>query len=81
MPIELESGNVQLTDEEIVLYAPAAVLIARALRENIPLDAPMTRTQFTVLYFAHAVVTNDEDLMLEISAIVEREVEMRRRRH
>ena len=27
MPIELESGNLQLTDEEIALYLPAAALV------------------------------------------------------
>ena len=81
MPIELESGNLQLTDEEIVLYSPAAALIERALKEHISLHTPITRTQFTVLYFAHAVVTGDEQLMLDIVAVVESEIDKRKRPH
>ena len=81
MPIELESGNLQLTDEEIVLYSPAAALVARAIREHLSLHAPMTRTQFTILYFAHGVVTGDEKLMLDIVAVVESEIEKRKRPH
>jgi hypothetical protein len=79
MPIELESGNVQLTGEEITLYTPAAVLIARAFGETVAMHLPMTRSQFTILHFAHAVVTDDEQLMLEIVAIVENEIEQRKR--
>ena len=81
MPIELESGNVQLTGEEIVLYTPAAALIARALGEHVAMHQPMTRSQFTILHFAHAVVTGDNNLMHEIVAIVEREIEQRKRPH
>jgi hypothetical protein len=79
MPIELESGNLQLTEEEITLYKPAAELVARSIREYIDLRQPMTRSQFTVLYFAYAVVTSDEELMLDIVAVVEAEIEKRKR--
>jgi hypothetical protein len=81
MPIELESGNVQLTEEEITLYRPAAALIARAFGETIAMHLPMTRSEFTTLYFAHAVVTDDEQLMLEIVAAIEGEIEQRKRPH
>ena len=81
MPIELESGNVQLTEDEIKLYAPAAALIARAFGEQVAMHLPMTRSEFTTLYFAHAVITDDEQLMLEIVAIIEGEIEQRKRPH
>ena len=81
MPLELESGNVQLTEEEIPLYTPAAALIARAFGEHVAMHQPMTRTQFTILHFAHAVVTDDKQMMLEIVAIVEHEIEQRKRPH
>ena len=81
MPIELESGNVQLTEEEITLYRPAAALIARAFGENVAMHLPMTRSEFAILYFAHAVVTDDHQLMLEIVAIFEGEIEQRKRPH
>ena len=81
MPIELESGNLQLTDDEIVLYSPAAALIGRVLKEDICLHTPMTRAQFTILYFAHGVVTGDEKLMLDIVAVIESEIDQRNRPH
>jgi hypothetical protein len=81
MPIELESGNVKLTDDEITLYKPAAALIARAFGEQVAMHLPMSRSEFTTLYFAHAVVTDDEQLMLEIVAVIEGEIEQRKRPH
>jgi hypothetical protein len=81
MPIELGSGNVKLTDDEITLYTPAAALITRAFGEQVAMHLPMTRSQFAILYFAHAVVTDDHQLMLEIVAIFEGEIEQRKRPH
>jgi hypothetical protein len=81
MPIELESGGLQLTEEEIALYQPAAALVARSIGERIALHLPMTRSQFAVLFFAHAVVIGDEELMLDITAVIEAEIERRRRPH
>jgi hypothetical protein len=54
MPIELESGNLQLTEEEISLYLPATALLVKVLNEHISLHTPMTRNQFTSLFIAHS---------------------------
>lgn len=81
MPIELESGNLQLTDDEIVLYLPAAAHVAKVLKERISLHNPITRTQFTMLYMAHGVVTGDEELMDSIIAVIESEIGKRKRPH
>ena len=81
MPIELESGNVQLTDDEIAVYQPAAALIAKALNEHISLHAPMTRSQFTSLFIAHGIVTGDEEMIENITAVMNAEIAKRRRPH
>ena len=81
MPIELESGNLQLTDEEISLYLPAAALVAKALHEHISLHKPITRIQVTMLYIAHCVVTGDDELISDIMAVAESEIAKRKRPH
>lgn len=81
MPVELESGNLQLTDEEISLYLPAAALVAKALNEHISLHAPMTRTQFTSLFISHSIVTGDEEIIENITATVYAEIAKRKRPH
>ena len=81
MPIELESGNLQLTDEEIALYRSAAALVAKTLKEHISLHEPITPSQFTLLFMAHCVVSGDEELMNDIIAVVESEIAKRKRPH
>ena len=81
MPIELESGNLQLTDEEISLYLPAAALVAKALNEHISLHTPMTRNQFTALFIAHGIVTGDEEMIENITAVMNAEIAKRKRPH
>jgi len=81
MPIELESGNLQLTDEEIALYRPAVALVAKAFRESISLDWPITRLQFTMLFFAHGVSTGDDDTINDVIAVAESEIAKRKRPH
>jgi hypothetical protein len=81
MPIELESGNLQLTDEEISLYLPAAVLVAKAFNEHISLHMPLTRSQFTTLFIAHSIVTGDEEMIENITAVVNAEIAKRKRPH
>ena len=56
MPIELESGNLQLTDEEIALYRSAAALVAKTLKEHISLHEPITPSQFTLLLSAIKII-------------------------
>lgn len=81
MPIQLESGRLQLTDEEIALYALAAVRLAKVAKEHISLHEPMTLEQFLSLYFAHCVVNDDEEFMDEIIAVIESEIAKRKRPH
>jgi len=81
MPIELESGNLQLTDEEISLYLPAAALVAKALNEHILLHTPMTRSQFTSLFIAHSIVTGDQEMIENITAVMNAEIAKRKRPH
>ena len=81
MPIELESGNLQLTDDEIALYQPAAALIAKALNEHISLHTPITRSQFTSLFIAHVIVTGDEEMIENITAVMNAEIAKRKRPH
>lgn len=81
MPIKLESGNLQLTDEEIVLYRPAAALVAKAFNEHISLQQPMTRVQFTTLFIAHAILNGDDELIGSIITVLEGEIEKRKRPH
>lgn len=81
MPIELESGNLQLTEEEIALYLPAAALVAKALHERISLHRPITHTQIAMLYIAHSIVTGDEESISDIIAVAENEIAKRKRPH
>jgi len=81
MPIELESGNLQLTDEEISLYPPAAALVAKALNEHISLHKPMTRNQFTALFIAHNIVIGDKEMIENITAVMNAEISKRKRPH
>ena len=81
MPIELESGNLQLTSEEVVLYRPAAALVAKALKESISLHKPITRLQFAMLILAHSVVTGDDEMLNNIAAVAESEIAKRKRPH
>ena len=77
----LESGNLQLIEEEIVLYRPAATLVAKALKEHIDLHKPMTRNQFTALFIAHSIVTGDEEMIENITAVMNAEIAKRKRPH
>ena len=79
MPIELESGDMQLTGDEIALYQPAAALIAKALNEHISLHTPMTRSQFTSLFIAHGIVTGDEEMIESMTAVINAEIAKRKR--
>jgi hypothetical protein len=81
MPTELESGNVQLTDEEIALYLPATALVAKALNEHIALHAPMTRSQFVSLFIAHSIAIGDEDMLENIAAVAQAEIAKRKQPH
>ena len=81
MPIELESGNLQLTSEEVVLYRSAAARVASALKERISLHKPITRLQFTILFLAHGVATGDEEMLNNIIAVAESEIAKRKRPH
>ena len=80
-PIELESGYMQLTDDEIRLFASAAALLAKARREHIILHEPMMRDRFVMLYLAHCVVTDDMEFLDEITAVIEEELVRRRYPH
>ena len=81
MPIELESGRLQLTDDEIFLYAPAAALIAQTDREYLPLHEPMTQTQFVKLCLAYCVVVGDTQILDDVMAVAEAEIARRRYKH
>ncbi len=81
MPIELESGNLQLTDEEITLYLPAVARASKALKERISLHEPMTRLQFAMLFMAHSVLIGDDELIDTIAAVCESEIARRKRSH
>ena len=80
-PVELESGRLQLTDDEIALYTPAAALVAKARHEHISLREPITLEQFVMLYLAHGIVTDDEEFMEEVMAVIESEMAKRKRSH
>lgn len=81
MPVELESGRLQLTDDEIHLYATAAILLADVQREPCMLHEPMTPEQFAKLYLAHCVVVNDSEFLDEITTVAEAELALRKRPH
>ena len=81
MPIDLESGRLQLTDDEIDLYKPAAALVAETCREYFPLHEPMTRTQFVKLFLAHCVVIGDTQLLDDVTAVAEAELARRKHKH
>jgi nitrogenase molybdenum-iron protein alpha/beta subunit len=81
MPIELESGHLQLTDEEIPRYRLAAALVSNAFRDSIPLHGPMTCSQFVSLHLAQSIVNGDDELMHEITAMIENEIAKRGRLH
>lgn len=78
MPVELESGRLQLTDEEMLLYAPAAALLADVQREPCPLHEPMMREQFAKLYLANCVVVDDCNFLDEITEIAVAELARRK---
>jgi hypothetical protein len=77
MPIELESGELQLTVKEIVIYLPASELIATAFSETFPLYKPITRSQFTVLCIAHNVINGDEAMIRNTLNVLEDEIAKR----
>jgi hypothetical protein len=79
MPIELESGTLQLSADEIVLYVPAAALAARVFNERIALHLPMTHSQFTTLYMTYSVVSGNRELMNDINTVVDNEIAKRKR--
>ena len=81
MPIDLESGRLQLTDAEIRLYASAAALLAKIHSEPFSLSQPMRRNDFAMLVLAHGVVTGDEELLDQIAAVAEDELARRKTPH
>lgn len=81
MPIELESGYLQLTEEEIPRYRLAAALVSNAFKDSIPLHGPMTCSQFVSLYLAQSIVSGDDELMREITVMIESEIAKRGHLH
>ena len=81
MPVELESGRLQLTDDEMLLYTRAATLLADVQREPCLLHEPMMREQFAKLYMAHCVVVDDSEFLDEITVIAAAELARRKCPH
>lgn len=78
MPIELESGTIQLTADEIALYIPAAALAAAVFNERIALHLPITHSQLITLYMTHSVVSGNRQLMHDINTEVNKEIAKRK---
>ncbi len=80
-PIQLESGRMQLTDDEISLYAPAAAVIAETFCEYLPLHEPMPLMQFVMLFLAHCALSGDTQVLDDVIAVAEAELARRKNQH
>jgi len=78
MPIELEDGQVLLTDSEQQEYRAAADLIAETNGRVIDLQSAMPRGDLVELIQAYYVVLNDEEALQEISDLFDAELARRR---
>jgi hypothetical protein len=79
MPIELETGQVQLTIDEQQMYAPAAELLSTLLGRALKLTEPMAVGDFVDLLFAKCVVERDEDTLRQMEALLGAELASRER--
>jgi len=79
MPIELESGRLLLTAEEIHRYKSAVSLLQK-IDTFVQLDIPMTRENFVKLHLPHCFLIGDMELLDEVEAIAKEEMARRRNR-
>lgn len=80
MPIELESGRLLLTAEEIHRYKPAVSLLQK-IDTFVQLDIPMTRDNFVKLHLTYCFLTGDMELLDEVEAIAKEEITRRKKHH
>lgn len=78
MPIELEDGQVLLSESEKQKYRAAAELIARVNAGFTDLRHAMPRGDLVELIHAYFLVLNDEEALQQIDDLFEAETTRRR---
>jgi hypothetical protein len=78
MPLELESGQLQLTLDEQANLQAAGALVSRELGRTVDLARPLTLNDYADLLAAKCVVERDLDTLKQIVSLIADQIARRK---